>query len=272
MIAKYRHSDALRSALLAFDPDGNTLPAVALRFGLAEVGGEIPVHRHRKGQLVLALRGAVVCQVPDSWWLVPPQSGVWIPGEIPHSNRATENALLCCLFVEPGAVELPDKCCTFAVSPMLREMILKLADHPHGYLENTHIHRIAGLALDELALMPVERLNLPISHHPKVRQMADALINDPADRKTLPQWAEKLALSERTLSRLMVAETGLSFVQWRQQFHLIIALRELAKGRSVQQVAGDLGYGSVTAFITMFRKAIGQSPMRYFRGRMGNPT
>jgi AraC-like DNA-binding protein len=32
----------------------------------------------------------------------------------------------------------------------------------------------------------------------------------------------------------------------------------------VQQVAGNLGYDSVTAFITMFKKSTGQPPGKYF--------
>ena len=204
--------------------------------------------------------------------MVPPRSGVWIPGAVPHSNRATANARLCCLFVEPGVVALPEKCCTLAITPMLREMILRLAEYPNGYEPGSHTEQIARVLTDELVVMPVEQLSLPISEHPKVRQMANVLIDDPADRTTLPQWAVRLALSERSLSRLMVEETGLSFGKWRQQLHLIIALRELAAGQSVQQVSAVLGYNSVTAFITMFRKAMGQSPMKYFSDRRDGTT
>jgi hypothetical protein len=42
----------------------------------------------------------------------------------------------------------------------------------------------------------------------------------------------------------MVEETGLTFGQWPRQLHLIIALRELASGATVQRVSGDLGYES----------------------------
>ncbi|HCK0917745.1 TPA: AraC family transcriptional regulator, partial [Klebsiella michiganensis] len=51
------------------------------------------------------------------------------------------------------------------------------------------------------------------------------------------------------------------------QLHLIIALRELASGVSVQNVAANLGYESVNAFITMFRKTMGSTPAHYFAGR-----
>ena len=65
----------------------------------------------------------------------------------------------------------------------------------------------------------------------------------------------------------MARETGLSFGRWRQQLQLIIALQELASGVPVQNVATTLGYESVNAFITMFRKAMGTTPAHYFAER-----
>ncbi|MFP3830769.1 helix-turn-helix domain-containing protein, partial [Pseudomonas sp. SIMBA_021] len=76
--------------------------------------------------------------------------------------------------------------------------------------------------------------------------IAAALLANPSDRRTLAQWAEHVAVSERTLKRLMVQETGLSFGRWRRQLHLVIGLRKLACGATVQRVAGDLGYESTT--------------------------
>lgn len=52
-------------------------------------------------------------------------------------------------------------------------------------------------------------------------------------------------MSESSLGRLMLRQAGLSFGRWRQQLHLIVALRELASGEEVQNVAGALGYESV---------------------------
>ncbi len=247
-----------------FDPDQTDRPAVALRLDVKQYEQEVPVHQHRKGQLVLALRGAVTCRVPHAWWMVPPECGVWIPGGIPHSNRATANARLFFLFVEPGVAALPKQCCTLSISPMLREMILHLATIPQAYETGGHAEQLVRVLLDELALMPVEQFHLPVSDHPKIRQIADALGADPRDRSTLAEWAARVAVSERTLARMIVQETGLTFGRWRQRLHLIVALRELADGASVQRVSNDLGYESVTAFITMFKKALGQSPARYF--------
>jgi hypothetical protein len=40
----------------------------------------IPRHHHRKGQLILALGGAITCEVENAMLMVPPQYAVWIPG------------------------------------------------------------------------------------------------------------------------------------------------------------------------------------------------
>lgn len=247
----------------SFDPDRSTSPAIALRVEVAEHESEAPVHQHRKSQLVLALHGGVVCEVPGALWMVPPNCAVWVPSGMPHSNRATPNARIGLLFVEPGAVALPDSCCTLAISPLVRELIQHLAGLPHDYAPDSATGRIARVLLDELPNMPVERLHLPTSSEPRIRRIADALIRDPADRSTLPEWARRVALSERSLARLMRRETGLSFGRWRQQLQLLVALRELAAGASVQQVSAALGYESVTAFIIMFKKALGQPPTKY---------
>jgi AraC-like DNA-binding protein len=69
-------------------------------------------------------------------------------------------------------------------------------------------------------------------------------------------------MSERNLARLVVRETGLS-CRWRHQLQLILALQLLIRGQTVQQTAQALGYDSTTAFITMFKKGLGQTPGRY---------
>lgn len=257
---------ALAESLNRFDPDLGNQPALALRVDVEQNDVEQPMHRHRKGQLVMAMRGGVMCEVPGSLWMVPPRHGVWIPGGMPHSNRVTDNARLSFLFIEPDAAPLPDKCCTLAISPLVRELIQHLADQGPDYPCDGPTARVVTVLLEQLAMAPVEQLHLPVSEHPRIRRIAGALAIDPADRRTLAEWAQALATSERSLARLVQRETGLSFGRWRQQLHLIVALRQLAGGAAVQQVAVDLGYSSVTAFITMFKKAMGLPPAQYFAG------
>jgi AraC-like DNA-binding protein len=260
-------TSSLSDSLANFDPDVLHRPAVVMRIDAREHGVEAPMHRHLKGQLVVALHGGVTCVVLDGLWMVPPQCAVWIPGGVLHSNRVTANGRVCFLFVETSAASLPDQCCTLVITPLVRELIEHLGNQPQLYPVDGPTGRLAAVLLDQLAQMPIENLHLPISTHVRLRQIADALTDNPADRSTLAEWGQRVAMSERTLARLVKNETGMTFGRWRQQLHIVIALQRLSAGARVQQVAEDLGYESVAAFITMFKKALGKPPARYFADR-----
>lgn len=251
--------------LEGYDPDSRHDAAVAFHVRVVADEQRIPQHQHRKGQLILALHGAITCEVENAMWMVPPQFAVWIPGQLAHSNRATPSARLCFLFIEPGAVSLPDRCCTLKISPLVRELILTLAERGPEQ-QGPATQRLVSVLFDELPRQPQEQLQLPVSMHPKIRQMSDTMADSPAEWQTLRQWAQHFAMSERNLARLVVSETGLSFRRWRHQLQLIVALQWLISGQSVQQVAQGLGFDSTTAFITMFKKGLGQTPARYIAG------
>ena len=69
-----------------------------------------------------------------------------------------------------------------------------------------------------------------------------------------------------TFTRAFHRQTGLSLSTWRQQACLFAALPRLADGEPITRVALDLGYDSVPAFITMFKRMLGTSPRGYMRG------
>lgn len=248
-----------RLGLNGFEPDNHTGPALAFHIRVDEEQTEIPLHHHRKGQLILALHGGISCHVSRSVWMVPPQYAVWIPGGMAHSNHATPNARLCFLFIEPGAVSMPEQCCSLAISGLVREIILALAARPEQP-QDPAWQRLVQVLFDELPRLPVGHLQLPVSEHPKIRAMVDFMAAQPQVRRTQSDWARALAMSERSLLRLVEKETGMNFRRWRQQLQVILAIRMLIAGQRVQQVAQALGYDSVTAFITLFRQQTGQTP------------
>jgi len=116
-----------------------------------------------------------------------------------------------------------------------------------------------------LASMPAEQLNFSLTQDRKIRKVAHILLDNPSDRRKVKDWADFLAMSERTFSRLVQKETNMTFGAWRRQLHIVISLRLLTEGESVQTVSEKLGYDSVSAFITMFKKALKKSPKRYIK-------
>ncbi|WP_230941457.1 helix-turn-helix domain-containing protein [Burkholderia cepacia] len=96
---------------------------------------------------------------------------------------------------------------------------------------------------------------------------SNALLDDPSVSRTLDEWASQVGASARTLARLFVRETGLTYAQWRTRCRLLVAQAQLAEGASVTAVARAVGYASDSAFIAMYRRVYGKSPGRRNRSR-----
>lgn len=252
--------------------DADLFPRAVVAVGATSTSDawEHAQHTHRKGQLMYTLRGVIHCEIEAGIWIVPPQCALWIPGGTPHSARGSGTAQVYCLLIEPDAARaLAPRCCTLAVSGLLHELLSKAVSFPQLYDETGPQGRLINTLLDELAAAPVEALHLPMPQDARLRRLASSLLANPTDKATLGQWAVRIGMSERSMTRLLLKELGLSFGRWRRQLHVILSLQRLAKGESVQRVALDLGYENASGFITMFRKAVGQPPARYLADRAG---
>lgn len=249
-------------------PDRIERPVVVIGLDSMTEHWEIPFHSHRKAQLLFADTGLIMVEVETGLWVVPPQGAVWIPSGLVHRGQHCGNAQGFVVFVEPDAAAgLPDTCCTLSISPFVRALLERTAMLPEHYdLEGAQA-RLMAVLLDELTTAPLEWLHLPMPTDPRLRRLADTMLAAPEDQATLDLWARRIGMSERNMSRLFTAETGMSVSRWRRQMHVITALPMLAQGRPVQSIADDLGYDSSGAFVTMFRKAVGAPPKRFLAER-----
>ncbi|MDE1149805.1 MAG: helix-turn-helix transcriptional regulator [Azospirillaceae bacterium] len=251
------------------EPDDVPRPVVCFGVANVDVGRiELDPHHHRKSQLILVQEGALSCEVEGGLWIVPPRSAIWIPGGALHAIKVTGLLTGYGAFVEPDvAASLPQTCCAVSVTPLLRELLARAATLPALYPEGGAESRLMTVLLDELATVEVADLHLPMPTDARLCKMVDLMLAAPADRSLMAVWARRVGLSERTLTRLISQQTGMSFSRWRQQLSVLFAVKWLAGGASIQQVADDLGYESAASFVTMFRKALGTSPARYMAER-----
>lgn len=162
---------------------------------------------------------------------------------------------------------LPSDPCVMGVSEMLRALVRRAASWTAEADLQPEQERIVGVLLDEIRLARREALHLPLPAERRLLTIANLLIEHPEDERTFDELAAWAGLSARTARRHFAAQTGMSFVQWRQQARLALALEQLANGEAVACVADALGYATPSNFIAMFRKAFGESPARYFSKR-----
>jgi AraC-like DNA-binding protein/mannose-6-phosphate isomerase-like protein (cupin superfamily) len=230
-------------------------------------GHIVPSHQHKRSQLLYASSGVMTVTTTKGIWVVPPLRAVWIPALTEHQIVASGSLAIRTLYIKPEAApDLPQECCVVSVPPILRELILYASTLPRLYASNSHAGRIMHVILDLVRTFEVAPLELPRPVDERLQQIANALTDNPADNSTLEEWGRVVGATTRTLARLFRSETGMSFRQWRQQVRILEALRRLGREESVTTVALDLGYDSPSAFIAMFKKALGRTPGQYFKG------
>jgi AraC-like DNA-binding protein len=228
-------------------------------------GWQTSAHWHARAQLVYASAGVMTVTTEQGLWVVPPQRAVWIPAGISHVVQAVAPLAMRSVYIQrERATWLPTECCVVHITPLLRELILRAATLPHWYAYGGRDERIMLLMLDEMRELPVAPLYLPEPVDPRLQSIAAALKANASDNRTLAAWARSVGASSRTLARLFRTETGLTFQQWQRQARLLAGLMRLAAGQPVTTVALEVGYNSPSAFIAMFKHALGTTPSRYF--------
>lgn len=225
----------------------------------------VPPHHHNVSQLIYAATGVITVETAQGIWVVPPTRGVWVPAYTGHSIRISGNVQLRTLQFGPDLAPLDTaQCAVVQVSPLLRAAIIRAMDFPADYRMDSPEGRLAFVIADEIGSADVPPLHLPMPADARARRVAAAFRADPSNRQPCGAWAEAVGASERTLERRFREETGMSLGKWQQQARLLKALEILAAGRSVTEAAYDVGFRSPSAFIVMFRSAMGDTPSRYF--------
>jgi AraC-like DNA-binding protein len=170
------------------------------------------------------------------------------------------------LYLRPKLVRgLPARCFVVNVSPLLKELLLHTCRFPRLNNRVADQRRIIEIIADQLAGADSIPLQLPQPTDRRAVRIARAILAYPGQQTTRDKYCKDCGASKRTVQRLFIAETQMTFGKWRQQLRLLHAMRLLASGEKVIAAALDTGYGSTSAFISMFRKQLGTTPARYFK-------
>ncbi len=226
------------------------------------------------GQLLFAARGMLTVHTDAGLWVVPAHQAVWVPPGVQHSVEVAGGVAMRALYLSRalgGALgrRLPGACRAVEISPLLREVLRRAMRLQTLDRRRAAERHLLAVLLDELTLLPLVPLDLPMPRDPRAVRAARLIRAAPEARHRLEEVARGAAASARTLERLFRAETGLPFGLWRQRVRLLHALQLLAGGRPVTAVASAAGYDSASAFVAAFRRALGTTPGRYFRRAAG---
>jgi AraC-like DNA-binding protein len=219
-------------------------------------------HAHAEDQLAWTAAGALTVSTEDSTWVLPRTRALWLPAGLPHTVDVAVTARMYSLYFPATRAGLDrEQPTVVAVSPLLGELIVHLAEHE---LPTAAKRRAEALVFDLLEPIAVAPLRTPWPEDERALAVARAVADDPGDPRSLAAWGRAVGASERTLSRRFVAETGMSFSEWRTRARVVAALPRLAAGDSVAATGREVGYANTSAFIAAFRRTFGVTPRAYF--------
>lgn len=247
------------------DVDAVPRPLIAMSHDYPD-GRLLAPHRHRRGQLISGATGVLVLSTPQGRWVMPPQCGLWIPPGVVHEVRMIGAVTTQSLYLEPeGADGMPRRCEVVGLSPFMRSLIARAVEVPADHDPDSHAGALMALIRHEMRQLPVQPLSLPFPANAALAERCRRFLARPTVHETIEEWSAALGLSRRAFTRLFRQETGLSFVEWRQQACLVAALPRLVAGDLVTTIALDLGYDNPAAFTTMFKRVLGTSPRAYLK-------
>jgi AraC-like DNA-binding protein/mannose-6-phosphate isomerase-like protein (cupin superfamily) len=234
-------------------PDG---VGFALTYGS---GTAIERHAHPAHQLIHAISGAMRVLARGGVWFLPLGRALWIPAGVEHEIRCDGEVGMRTAYLSPACPRPFDDVRMVAVSPLLREVLVRLAEGDAAAVRPA----LLELLLHDIAEAGLPPLRLPHPADPRIARLVAHLHIEPADPMTLAQWATRLGFSERSLIRAIRDQTGMTFRALRRQSRIMVAIERLCEGRPITTVAYDVGFETPSAFAHAFRSVTGKTPRQF---------
>lgn len=221
-------------------------------------------HQHTWGQIIFVKCGVVTLDIEDERFIAPLGFAIWIPPNYQHG----------CYNHKPARFRSINICEAEARKLSQSPSLLKLSDIAlaiiDGFFDQNVLQpnteqdfRKSLVLIDELHNAMVGQTYLPSSQHRFIQPILQALEDDPSNRLTLKEWADKVFTTERTLARHFIKELGMSFNEWCQRLRFIHGIALLEQGETIEAIAFKVGYKSTSSFISMFQALSGTTPDRY---------
>lgn len=219
------------------------------------------MHSHPKAQLVYAISGVMRVETGRAFFVLPPTKALFLPADEPHSIFMEGDVAMRELFIDRTVAEnVASEARVLTVSPLLSELIVAICNEPVDWDLNGRCPHIIALILDEIGRAKTLLTRLPSLREPRLSRVARAIIENPADPRSLEDWADICGASSRTLARLFHRETGMTFGQWRLQARLNAAFILLMTEGDIPRIAQKVGFSSQSAFGVAFRRTFGITP------------
>ncbi|NAR19566.1 AraC family transcriptional regulator [Acinetobacter haemolyticus] len=222
-----------------------------------------PEHAHAWGEFIYAFDGVLEVSIEQIHYLTPPPYGIWLPPHMQHSGINRNDVTYSSLYVhESLCQQMPQQAGILLTAPLVPALLEHIRKHPFSEQDPEYL-RLLQVLLDALTHAELVGSYLPTTQHPALSKILSHLHAYPADNSTLQQLAEMINMTERTLARYSQKELGMSLHEWRQRLKVMKAMSMLNQGKTIENIALDLGYASSSDFIYMFKRWMHFTPDQF---------
>ncbi|WP_111893903.1 AraC family transcriptional regulator [Acinetobacter sp. MB5] len=243
----------------------NEVPANRwIRFVDTQLGVSYKEHRHRWGEFIYVFQGTLEIKVAGISYVVPPSYAIWLPPYTEHGSLNWGEMSHSVFYIEQqDCMHMPNNTCILMTTPLIRALLQHLRQNPPDFPlteENRHLLLVLS---EQLKHADVIDSYLPTTSHTALAELLDYLQAHPACTDSLAELADRVHMTEKTLTRYSQKELGMSLHEWKQRMKLMHAIKMLEQGCTVESIALSVGYSTPTAFINMFKKRMHYSPNQF---------
>lgn len=255
IIYKIGQTMAWLAADADFNPDQLGLNVIGIASEIARHdSGE---HSHKMGQLLFTNSGSIRITLSGRLCILPPAHIAWIPPDTVHRAEMSQVTGYRSVYINTDQyTALPKEVKVLQVSCLLKEVLERIAfaDFDSDWSKRPYLDLFnVGLNEIEAAASVSVILQFPTDHRLRNFLGTELLPN-------LNIFADLVGLSEKTIGRIFLRETGLNYQQWRQQWRFLKAIELLSKNEKIAVISHHLGFSCESAFISFFKRISGQSP------------
>ncbi|WP_341267970.1 AraC family transcriptional regulator [Gordonia malaquae] len=224
-------------------------------------------HSHPEHVVFWPERGSGHVDVGDRRWSLATGQGLWVSAGVEHSVSRDPASTMAAVYIVPDAwTREAGPVRPVVVNAALRELLTFLAWSP---MPRDHRLRAQQVCMELITEESRPAIDLPIPRDARIEEIARSIVADPADDRSIDDWAYLTSQSSRTIARAFRTETGMTFTQWRTCARMSRAVNLLGEGMAVGLVAKRVGYGTNSAFTAAFHRILNQPPTAFLPSRVG---
>jgi len=241
-------------------------------------GGKAETHDHLEHELFIPLQGEIKIRLESRDLVCGPGRMIYLPPKTSHafeSSSAGQGERIIAIINEKywkrerAASFRPE---VIAANQLFKELIFYLLLHPKTKNAASILAVLIQTCAEALE-MGSGSVDLGSDHlegktqDGRLKKALMQIQDQSKDTFSMEEVAKRSGLSVRTMNRLFLEELGLTPKQALTQYRITQATRLLQAGEStVTDVAFEVGYSSLSQFITTFRKVTGKLPSDIMRG------